>query len=240
VSSTSDSIFLLGGVFNVVLFCTIRRVTPIREVATALFTGRVFQKQEKSLTDMGTGEKRISADLSNDYFALRQPKVEIVAPPPAVLHDNTLTSTTTQAAQLTPAIGTEGVVHANSPQPPRTRSIPRKPLPREPSIYGEGGEGYDRSPLPRQSLIRRLPSIPRGSRPGPLPSVAEKWESPPPPHRSSTPHSEQYSFLSSVPSHGHSGSLDSVASDLSLLSGSVSFGPTDGDNLKGDGSPVQT
>jgi len=41
VSSTSDSIFLLNGAVNVLLFCTIRRVIPVREVATALFAGKI-------------------------------------------------------------------------------------------------------------------------------------------------------------------------------------------------------
>jgi len=239
---TSDSIFLLGGVVNVVLFCTIRRVIPIREVATALFTGKVFRAQEKSSTEttwcigsLETGEKRAPTNRSlpttNDYFVLRQPKFDIVTPPPAVLPDQTPTPVTVKIPQLTPTIRTEDVAHADSPQPPihRTRPIPRKPLPREPSIYSDDGEG---SSFSRNGSVRRLPPIPRGPRP--LPSVVEKPETPPPLHHRAMTCSRQNSVASS---HSHSASLNSVASDTSSMSGSTLFGSTDGDSLKGGDFP---
>lgn len=143
------------------LFCTIRRVIPIRDVATALLAGRVFQKQEKPSTDttrcagpMETGEKRTSAGLPGDYFALRQPKFEIITPP-AVLPDRILTSMTTQTAQLAPTIRMAGVARANSPRTPRTRG---GPLPRESSIYSEDGEGSDRSPSLSSNPDQEAPS----------------------------------------------------------------------------------
>lgn len=87
---TSDSIFLLSGVVEVVLFCTIRRVIPVKEVAKEFFTGQIFRTQEESPGDtawcigsLETGEKCISDDklslpVNDDYSALRQPKFEIV------------------------------------------------------------------------------------------------------------------------------------------------------------------
>ena len=231
------------------LFCTIRRVIPVREVAAALFTGKIFRAQEKSSAEttwcigsMETGEKRIPADLSlptsDDYFVLRQPKFEIVTPPPAVLPAYTVPSVTAQITQLTPTFRTEVVVHADSPQPPipRTRSNSR-PLPREPSICSDGGEGYDRSSsFSRQSLVRRLPPIPRGPQSTTLPSVIEKKETPPPPYLPAIAHGRQYSVSSSAPSHNHSSSLDSVTSDIS---GSTLFGSTDRDGPKDDDFPSQ-
>ena len=222
-----------------VLFCTIRRVIPIREVTTALFTGKVFQPQEKSPTDstwcigtLETGEECDSTDISlppdNDYFALRQPKFEIVVPPLTVLPDQAVTLTTTQTTQVAPTHRAEIVVHVNLPRTPipRTKSIPRKPLPREPSICDEDNEGYDRSSsFSCQKPIRRLPPIPHRSRP-----VA----STPPPYRSAATHSRQYSVSRFVPSHSHSRSLDSVVSDTPLMSGLTMFGSTIRDSL-GDG-----
>ncbi|KAF9653007.1 hypothetical protein BDM02DRAFT_3183333 [Thelephora ganbajun] len=248
-----DSIFLLGGVINVVLFCTIRRVIPIKEVAVALFTGKAFRKQEVSSTDttwcigsLKADEERISTNLSlptnDDYFILRQPKFEIVTPLPAVLPDKTATPMTAQFIQPVPMFGTEAVVHAD-PSPrspiPRTRSISRRPLPVEPSIYSEDSEEYDRSSsFSRQSSIRRLPPIPQGSRPAALPPIVEKRDSPPPSYRSITTHTRQCSASSSVPSHSHSASLDSVTSGSSI-SGSTLLGSADKDSSKDDDFPSQ-
>lgn len=247
VSSTSDCIFLLNGAVNVVLFCTIRRVIPVREVTAALFTGKIFRTQEKSsggttwcIGSMETGEKRISADLSlptsDDHFILRQPKFEIVTPPPAVLSAHTVPSVTAQTAQPAPTIRAEVIVHADSPKRPipRTRSTSR-PLPREPSICSDNSEGYDRSSTFSRS-IRRLPPIPRGPRSVALPSVIEKRETSPPPYLPATAHGRQYSVSNSAPFHSHSPSLHSVASDMS---GSTLFGSTDRDGSKDDDFPSQ-
>lgn len=192
---------------------------------------------------METGEKRISADLSlptsDDHFILRQPKFEIVTPPPpAVLSVHTVPLVTALTTQLSPSMKAEVIVHADSPQRPipRTRSTSR-PLPREPSICSDDSEGYDRSPTSsRQSSIRRLPPIPRGRRSVALPSVIEKREISPPPYFPATAHDRQYSVSNSAPSHSHSLSLDSVASDMS---GSTLFGSTDRDGSKDDDFPSQ-
>lgn len=171
---------------------------------------------------MEAGEKRISADLplpaNIDYFVLRQPEFEIdTPPPPAVLPAHTVPSVTVQTTQLAPTFRAEVVVHADPPQRPipRTRSISR-PLPREPSICSDDVEGSDRSSsFSRQSSIRRLPSIPRGPRSAALPSVIEKRETPPPPYLPAVAHSRRYSVSGPTPSHSHSSSIDSVASDIS-------------------------
>ena len=221
----------------------------------ALFTGKIFQPQEVSSTDTTTwcigtmeiGEKdRISADLSlptnNDYFALRQPKFEIVTPPPVVLSDQIAGSTTVRTGQVVPTDGTNVVVHADfSITPiPRTRSVQRKPLPTEPLIYSGGREEYNRfSSSSHQSSIRRLPPIPRGPRPVTLLSFMEEQETPPPSYRSTRTHGRRRSVSNSVPSHNYSGSLDSVVSDVSLVSGSTLSGSARGDSLSDDSFPGQ-
>jgi hypothetical protein len=241
VTSTSDSTFLLNGVVNVVLFCTIRRVIPVKEVAAALFTGKIFRAQEKSsgettwcIGSMEAGEKRTSADLSlptsNDHFVLRQPKFEIITPPPAVHCAHTI--------QPVPVIRTEAVFHADAPQSPVSgaTSISR-PLPREPSICSDDGEGCDRSSsFSRQSSIRRLPPVPHGPQSTVLPSVIEKRETPPPPYLPAKAHSRQHVGSSSAPSHSRSPSRDSVASDMS---GSTLFGSTDRGGPKDGDFPSQ-
>lgn len=202
------------------------------------FTGKAFRSQGASSTDTTwcigcaeNGEKeRISADLSlatnDDCFILRQPKFEIVTPPAAVLRDRPVTSTTVQTAQVIPTHGMDAAVRVDLPRTPiqRTRPAQRKPLPREPSALSEDGEGYVRSSSSSyRSSIRRLPPIPQSPRPAALPSVVEEREILPPSYRSVTTHSRRYSVLRSIPSHSHSGSLDSVASDVSLMSGSTQF-----------------
>jgi len=248
-----DSIFLLGGVVNVVLFCTIRKVIPIREVTTALFTGKVFQTQEKSPTDstwfigsMETGEKRFTIDLSppasNDIFVLRQPKFDIITPPPAVLPDEGAIPTTAQTAHLNATTGRWVMVRANSPEISiaGTRTIPRGSLPRESSIYSKDGGGYDRSSsFSHQSSIRRLPPIPRGPQSTALPPVIETQRTLPPSSLPVTSHSREYSVSRSAPSHTHSRSFDSVAS-VSWMSDSTLLGPAGGDGLKGDDSSDQS
>lgn len=251
VSSTSDSIFLLGGVVNVILFCTIRRVIPIKEVATGLLNGKIFQPQEPSSTDstwcigsMESGEKHISAALSlpadNDYFALRQPKFEIVSPPPAAHSpDRAVTETPAQTSETAPTHKTGLVVHVDPPKPtvPKTRLIPRKPLPAEPSIHSEDGDGSDRfTSFSRQSSFRRLPPIPQGPQPVALPPFVEKRGTPPPPYRPGSSHDRQSSVSGPVRSHSHSRSYDSVVSDASSMSGSTLFGSSD-DGLKNEGLP---
>ena len=200
VSSISDSIFLLGGVVNVILFCTIRRVIPIGEVAMGLFTGKVFRSQEVSsgettwcIGSMETGEKeRISANLSlvtsDDCFILRQPKFEIVTPPPIALPDKTMIPTAARTAQTIRTCGLDAAARVG-PQElpiPRTRSTQRRPLPREPSIRGEDGEGSDRSSSSHRSSIRRLPPIPQSPQPAALLSIVEGRGTPHPPYCSTS------------------------------------------------------
>ncbi|KAF9792980.1 hypothetical protein BJ322DRAFT_91315 [Thelephora terrestris] len=209
-----DSIFLLGGVVDVVLFCTIRRVIPVKEVAKALFTGQIFRTGENPPTDstwfIGTleaGGNDIADDLSlpvdDNYFVLRQPKFEIVTlPPPAVLSNGpVMPRASKQTARLSLTVNTEAVVHTDTRSPlPRTRSIPRKPLPRD---------VYDRSPsVFRQGSTRKLPPVPQGPRAPTLPSVIERRETPPPPYRPITAHNHRPSASRSVSSHSHSNSLD--------------------------------
>lgn len=248
ISPTSDSIFLLSGVVDVVLFCTIRRVIPVKEVAKALFTGRIFHTKEDSSGDttwcvgsLETGEKCTSdAPVDDDYFVLRQPKFEIVAPPPAVLPKKIVMPTTPrQIAQLSLTVSKEVAFHPG-PQPPslRTaRSIPRKPLPREYSAHSEDVEshGHGHSSVSRQGSARRLPPIPGGPRTPTFPTVVEKWETSPPPCRPTTTVGRQSSASRSLPSQSRSGSLDSAVSDSSLISGSTVFGSTDNGSLKDHG-----
>lgn len=245
VSSTSDSIFLLNGAVNVVLFCTIRRVIPVREVAAALFTGKIFRTQEKPsaetiwcIDSMETGEECISADLSlptsDDHFVLRQPKFEIVTSPSGVLHAHPVPSLTTQ---LAPMKRTEDVVHADSSQRPDPKTgLISRPLTREPSICSDGGEGHDRSSSFSQSSVRRLPPLPSSPRSAALPSAIKKQETPPPPYLPTTAYSRQCSVSSSPLPHTHSSSLDSVVSDIS---GSTLFGSTDRDGPKNYDFPSQ-
>ena len=214
-SSTSDSIFLLGGIVNVVLFCTIRRVIPVKEVLVGILTGKAFRKRLDEPPDttwcigtMEAGEKNITDDVaivaSDDYFALRQPKFEIVNPP-----DQAVAATTPQTAQKVPTPRTN-FVPADLPS-----VIPRstKPLPTAPSIYSED-EGSDHgSSFSRQSSFRRLPPVPQGPRSAPLLPVSERRESPPPPYR---PDSSQHRYSISG-THSHTGSFDSVISDTPLL-----------------------
>ena len=94
----------------------------------ALFTDNIFRSREVSPTDtttrctgsMEAGEKeRAPADLSpptdDDYFVLRQPKFEIVTPPPwAALPDQVVTSTTAQTARAVPTHSAEAAVRADS------------------------------------------------------------------------------------------------------------------------------
>lgn len=239
-----DSIFLLAGVVDVVLFCTIRRVIPVKQVTKALFTGRIFQKQENAVGDetwfigtLETGEKGVSRNLSvpttDDYFVLRQPKFEIVTPPPAVLREKKALSV---ALRPSLTVNTSVFVHAD-PQPPlpKLKTIPRKPLP---SIYSEDDKTLGRTPstVSRQGSIRRLPPIPQGLKTATLPSVSEKWESAPPPYCPTPTVSRRPSVSSPASSHSHSESLDSVGSDTSFMSGSTLFGHIDGSGSKEDNS----
>ena len=223
MSPHSDSIFLLSGVVDVVLFCTIRRVIPVKEVAIALFTGRIFRAQEESHGDttwcigsLETGQKcisdsELSLPVNDNDFMLRQPKFENVTPPPAALLDKIVI-----------------------PPPRRARSIPRKPLPREYLIPNEDADGHDHSPIPRQGLARRLPPIPQRPRTPVLPSVVEIRGTPPPPYRPITTLHRQSQASRSVSSHSRKGSLDSVTSDFSLITVLQS---TDKGSLKDDGGP---
>lgn len=251
VSPTSDAIFLLGGVVDVVLFCVIRRVIPVKEVAKALFTGQIFRTQENSPTDstwfigtMEIMEDGISDDLSlpidDDHFVFRQPKSEILTlPPPAVLPIKFVTPTASKQMARPPiTISTEAVFYLDprSP-PPKVKLIPRKPSPRE-SVYSGDGKGRDRSSsISRQGSTRKLPPIPQGPRAAALPSVVQRQETPPPPYRPTTAHNNKSSVSRSVPSHSHSNSLDSIASDSSLISGSTLLGSTGKGSIKDDDSP---
>jgi len=223
--STSDSIFLLGGFVNVVLFCTIRRVIPVKEVLAGIFTGKVFRKRVDEPQDttwcigtMEAGEKDITSDIAvvanDDYFALRQPKFEIVAPP-----DQPVAVTTTQTAQKVLTLRTEGVVPTDPPAVAFRVSRLTKPLPTAPSVQSEDSEGsrHDTS-FSRQSSFRKLPPVPQGPRSAPLLPVSERRESPPPPYR---PGSSQHrcSISETVRTHSHIGSYDSVVSDTPLLGG---------------------
>jgi len=216
------------------LFCMIRRVVPVREVATALFTGRIFRMKDEVPEDvtwfigsMEVGEKRLSVGHSlpadNDYFALRQPKFEIVNPPPTTVR-----------------IETEIVhVHSDPSQGPilRDGTIARDPLPSEPPIYGKDGGGRDRSfSLSPIDSTRRFPPIPRPPQPAVLPTVNERWETPPPPYRpDASTNIKEYSVSRAVPSHSHAESFDSVASEGSWMSGSTLLGGK-GDVKYDDGS----
>jgi len=205
-----------------VLFCTIRRVIPVKEVLVGIFTGKAFRKRVDEPQDttwcigtMEAGEKDITADVavvaSDDYFALRQPKFEIVTPP-----DQAAATTTTRTAQNVPTARTENVVPID---PPNTTIPTRrfaKPLPTAPSVHSED-EGSDRSSsFSHQSSFRKLPPVPRAPRSAPLLPVTEKRDSPPPPYR---PDSSQhrYSISGAVQTHSHTGSYDSVVSDTPLL-----------------------
>lgn len=245
-----DSIFLLSGVVDVVLFCTIRRVIPVKEVAKALFTGQVFRARESSPTDLTwfigsleAGEKCPSDDPSlqadDDIFILRQPKFEIVAPPQAVHSGKTVMSMAQrQTMRLPLAINTEVVSHTD-PQPPRpkTRTVSRKLLPREHSIHSDDGKDQDRpSPIPRQGSIRKLPPIPQGYRATTLPPVSENQGNPPPHYRPTMTNNDQSSVTRPVPSRSRSESIGSTVSDTSLISGSTLLGSADNDGLKDDGS----
>jgi len=210
-----DSVFLMSGMVNVLLFCTIRRVIPIKEVTIGLVTGRIFRQKEKPQTEatwfagsIEDGEKPESVSIvpaaTEDAFLLRQPKFEIIIPPQAVL--------------------------PNHESPPRTTSFSR-PSPEEPSIYGDGDERHDPSSFSRDRFIRKLPPVPRVPRPGALPSIAEGGESPLAPYCPATTRGGQYSVSRSAPAHSHSLSLDSTASDTTAISGPILFGPAGGDDL---------
>ena len=206
------------------LFCSIRRVIPVREVLLGILTGKAFRKRVDEPQDttwcigtMEAAEKDIMPDVAlapnDDYFALRQPKFEIVAPP-----DQPVAAVTAQTAQKVPTPRTEDVV----PTDPLRIAVPTsrsaKPLPTAPSVYGES-EGSDHSSsFSRQSSFRKLPPVPQGPRSAPLLPVSERRESPPPPYR---PGSSQhrYSISRTARSHSHTGSYDSVVSDTPLLRG---------------------
>jgi len=228
LSLTSDSIFLLGGVVNVVLFCTIRRVIPVKEVVKGIFTGKVFRKREDEPTDstwcIGTlevGEKDdVSIVASDDYFALRQPKFEIITPPqvavPLPLPDQPVAEPTTQTAPTFPVPRTEDAISMDAPKIPPLR-IHRKPLPIEPSIHDEEGDGSDsHTSFSPQSSLRKLPTVPPKS--APLRSITENGDSPPPPYLPGGSH-HRYSVSISARSHSYAGSYDSVVSDTPLLRG---------------------
>jgi hypothetical protein len=184
ISPASDSIFLLSGVVDVVLFCTIPRVIPVKEFAKALFTGQIFRTHQKSPGDttwcIGTlesGERcisdhELSIPANDDHFVLRQPKFEIVTPPPVLLPNEVVLPTALrQTARLSLAVSGEIVVHPvlRSPPPRTTGSIPRKPLPREYHIHSEDAESNGHSPAPCQGSTRRTPSISQGPRTPTLP-----------------------------------------------------------------------
>jgi hypothetical protein len=212
-------IFLLSGVVDVVPFCTIRRVLPVKEVARTLFTGRI-RAQVKSPGDttwyigsLEAGEKSVSdSDLSlpvnDDYFVLRLSKFEIVTPPPVVLPNKivVIPSAPWNVARLSFRVSTEVVVRSGpwSPPPRRTRSIPWGPLPHEYPIHDEDAEGHGHSPIPHQGPARRLPPIPQGPQTPILSSVVEKRETPPPPCRPITTLGRQSPASRSVSSHNHS------------------------------------
>jgi len=182
------------------------------------------------------------APASNDIFVLRQPKFDIIIPPPAVLPDEGAIPTTAQTAHLNATTGRWVMVRANSPEISiaGTRTIPRGSLPRESSIYSKDGGGYDRSSsFSHQSSIRRLPPIPRGPQSTALPPVIETQRTLPPSSLPVTSHSREYSVSRSAPSHTHSRSFDSVAS-VSWMSDSTLLGPAGGDGLKGDDSSDQS
>ena len=210
------------------LFCTIRRVIPVRRVLVGLFTGKAFQKREAEPTDstwcIGTlesGEKDVSTDVAllanDDYFALRQPEFEIVNPLSATPPDQAVATTAIQTAQTVAIPRSEDVVRTEFPKPtfPKSRLSPRKPLPIEPSMLSED-EGPDlRTSFARQSSCRRLPPIPLTA---PLPIFLNRRESPPPPHRPGSSH-QRYSVSGSAQTHSRTGSYDSVTSDTPLMSG---------------------
>lgn len=215
VSSTSDSVFLMSGMVNVLLFCTIQRVIPIKEVTIGLVTGRIFQRQEKSLTEASwfagsieDGEKPESITIvpaaTEDSFLLRQPKFEIIIPPQAVL--------------------------PNHESPPRTTSLLRPSL-GEPAIYGDGDERCEPSSFSRDRFIRKLPPIPRVPRPGALPPIAESEESPLAPYCPAATRGGQHSVSKSARAHNHSLSIDSTTSDTTKISGPILFGPAGGEDL---------
>lgn len=248
-----DSIFLLAGVVDVVLFCTIRRVIPVKEVAKALFTGQVFRARESSPTDstwfigsLEAGEKCPPDDpafqADDDVFILRQPKFEIVAPPQAIYSRGAVISMAQrQTARLSLTINTRPVAHTD-PQapPPKIRMVSRKPLQREPPTYGEDGKVQDYpSPISRQSSIRKLPPIPQDSGATTLSSVSENRGDLPLPYHPTMTHDNQLQITRSVSSRSRPESPDSTVSDTSLISGSTLLGSTDNDGLKNDEPPEQ-
>jgi len=218
--STSDSIFLLNGFVNVVLFCTIRKVIPVKEVLIGVLTGKAFQKRVDEPEDptwcigtMEAGGKHDTLDIAiaadDDYFALRQPKFEIVAPP-----DQPVAVPTTQTAQNVLAPRTENVAPTDPPiiTVPVPRSRLNKPLPTPPSVYSED-EGSDQgTSISRQSSFRKLPPVPKGPRSAPLLHVFGERESPPPPYWPSSSQ-RRHSISGAARTHSHTGSYDSVVSD---------------------------
>ena len=241
----SDSIFLLAGIVDVVLFCTIRRVIPIREVVKALFTGQVFRTREESPTEttwnVGSLEsgKKCTSDgallpANDGLFVFRQTKFDIINPSPALLPDRVARPMIShQTVRLSFPISTE-VVHTNPPSPlPKARSIPRKPVPNESLIYSEEGESHDRTPSSsRQDSIRKPPPVLQGPRTVVLSPGLENRGTPLP-HHPTTSQSRRYSVSGSTPSHGHSDSPDPAATRLSIP-GSTLLGPTGGNSSETD------
>ena len=220
ISSISDSIFLMSGVVNVALFCTIRRVLPIKEVAIGLLTGRIIRQKAKPQAEatwfigsVEDGEKLKPVEIvpaaTTDAFLLRQPKFEIIVPPQAVLPNHVVPQVAERTTRQVPVtktevtIKTEVIAHADSP--PKITPPPR-PLPRKPPVHDDDGGGRDPSSFSHGSLIRKLPPVPRS---GTLPSIVENQESVP----ASAP-DNQYSISRSAPSHGHSLFLSSITSPV--------------------------
>lgn len=220
----SDSIFLLAGVVDVVLFCTIRRVVPVKEVAKALFTGRVFRQHADSDTSWCVGSLEIKEDdvpddlesfqTNDSHLASHQLKFVVVAPPITLPSSVVVPATESwQTARRSLIVDT---VHIDPRSPLlRAKSIPRKPLPRELSIYDEYGASRDcHSPIPE----KEYPPIPQGYQTGTLTSVAETREHLPPAYCQTMIQTLRSGPISS---RNHSGSPDPVLSSPSISSESA-------------------
>jgi len=203
------------------LFCTIRRVIPVKEVMVGILTGKVFRKRVDDPSDstwcigtMETGEKGTIPDdptlIEDDYFSHRQPRFEIVTPP----------QTTCRGAQTVPMPKTEADSPIDSPDTiPKTRTTPGKPLPSGPSVYDDDGEWSGRgASFSYQNSLKDLPPVLQGPKSAPLPPVTEDRVLPPPQYRQDTSH-HRHSVSGSSRTSSHTGSLGSVVSGAPLLGG---------------------